>query len=132
MWTLETYKEIYIRYQASGLCARDFCSNEQITRSRFYYWQKKYLKLYKHGTVSGTHPHRIEDLARESGFIPLFVSPGGDVQAPATKAMQRKIPISKPPTQESIIEICYPTGTMVRLNGPQDIEFIKTLILLSR
>ncbi len=74
MWTLETYKEIYTRYQASSLCAHDFYSNEQITRSRFYYWKEKYLKFYKHGTMSGTQHHGIKDPSRESGFIPLFVS----------------------------------------------------------
>ncbi len=131
MWTLATYKEIYTRYQASGLCARDFCSNEQITRSRFYYWKKKYLKLYNHGTVSGTHHHGIKDPALESGFIPLFVSSGSEVQSSAPKAMLQETPISKPAIQESVIEIRYPTGTTVRLNGYRDIALIKTLIRLS-
>ncbi|MDR2915941.1 MAG: hypothetical protein LBV74_14135 [Tannerella sp.] len=132
MWTLETYKEIYTRYQASGLCARDFCSNEQITRSRFYYWQKKYLKLYKHATAAEPHHHGVKHPAGEPGFIPLLVSSGSDTQAPASKAIQRGSPLSKPATQESIIEICYPTGTTVRISGSQDIELIKTLIQLSR
>jgi hypothetical protein len=35
-WTIETYKEVYSRYESSGLSASAFCQNEQITRSRFY------------------------------------------------------------------------------------------------
>jgi len=37
----EKFKEIHERYRHSGLTVKDFCHNEGIAKSRFYYWQKK-------------------------------------------------------------------------------------------
>ena len=37
-----TFKELLNRRKASGLTIRDFCSNEGISESIYYYWLKKH------------------------------------------------------------------------------------------
>lgn len=41
MLTLLKFQEIYSRFQSSGLRVHDFCQNEGLYESKFYYWQKK-------------------------------------------------------------------------------------------
>ncbi len=41
MWNQNEFKSVYDRYKLSGLTVKDFCINEGIYQSRFYYWQKK-------------------------------------------------------------------------------------------
>lgn len=41
MWTLKQFEDIYDRFQSSGLRVKDFCQNECILESKFYYWQRK-------------------------------------------------------------------------------------------
>lgn len=53
------FKEIYSRYLSSGLSVKDFCYNEDLLESRFYYWQKK-LKSFLP--------------PRQSGFIPIVIT----------------------------------------------------------
>ena len=55
----EKFKEIHERYRHSGLTVKDFCHNEEIAESRFYYWQKK-LK---------------NDLSNRDGFVPIVINP---------------------------------------------------------
>ena len=51
------FQELLIRQKESGLSVRDFCSNEGIAPSTYYYWLKKHNK----------------NLARPKEFIPLVV-----------------------------------------------------------
>ena len=130
MWTLETYQQIYTRYQLSGLTITDFCINERITRSRFFYWQKKYLKagtqtVSVSGAVAKTIPNQ-----EDPGFIPVILT-HENVPATYTKKRIRNQQATASPAG-STFEISYVNGTTVRLSGPQDLELIKTLILLSR
>ena len=39
--TDSTFKQLYQEYQASGLNVRDFCANQDIAPSTFYYRRKK-------------------------------------------------------------------------------------------
>ena len=133
MWTIESYKEIYARYQASHLSAQDFCKNEGITRSRFYYWQKKYRKSQKRSSILPSQPE-VVDHAVKPQFIPVAISSitSGKQNIPvAVKAKEKKHPVSTPCVRDSLIEIHYPGGTRVRLQGSLDIELIKTLIQIS-
>ena len=58
------YLKLYQRQQESGLSVREFCSNEGIAYSTFYYWYKK------------TRPKR-----GNQEFIPLVVKPSPGVPA---------------------------------------------------
>lgn len=136
MWTIESFKSVYRRYESSGLCIKDFCLNECITRSRFYYWLKQYRKLFKPG-VSITSPV-VDKVVRKypagsPGFIPVLLSSDADATSFPLKGM-RKMPPDTPcsSSDSSFMEISYPNGVCVRLGGEKDMELIKTLILLSR
>ena len=72
MWTLQQFEEIFDRYQSSGLRIKEFCRNESIVESRFYYWQKR-LQEHNYRTV------------RESGFVPIVFT--GSNSLPANKAV---------------------------------------------
>ena len=37
----QQFEEIYSRFLDSGLTVKDFCSNEGLAPSKFYYWQKR-------------------------------------------------------------------------------------------
>jgi hypothetical protein len=39
--TLTTLKQLYKEYQESNLSVRDFCSNQALSPSSFYYWRKQ-------------------------------------------------------------------------------------------
>ena len=40
-WTKDDFEKVYSRYLESGLSVRDFCFNEGINESRFFYWKKR-------------------------------------------------------------------------------------------
>jgi hypothetical protein len=134
MWTIEKFKEIYSRYETSGLCARDFCYNERITRSRFYYWLKQYRKKCV-SKVSVANPPvsaaRVNSKECASGFIPLFVTAGKKGEPYRLEEVREK-PSSSASTPDTFMEVCYPNGTRVRLLGEKDMGVIKALIELSR
>ena len=62
MWNLKSFEAVYIRYQSSGLRVKDFCRNECISVSRFFYWQKKFRQHHR-------------ELEQSSGFVPLVFNP---------------------------------------------------------
>jgi hypothetical protein len=137
MWTIEKFKEIYSHYETSGLPTKDFCMNEQITRSRFYYWQKKYRKLQNTNISSikqNSRKSKIGSLKSNAQFIPLTIGTAHQVIGvayPARKVCAKPESVSQS-TSESFMEICYANGTRVSLSGEKDMELVKTLILLSR
>ena len=62
MWNQKDFESVYNRYKLSGLQEKDFCINEGIYQSRFYYWQKKLIGQQQ----------KTEQL---SGFIPIVLLP---------------------------------------------------------
>jgi len=93
----------------SGLSVREFCSNEGIAPSTFYYWRKKL-----HGKNSG----------RENDFIPLLVKSPGD-------GISRGSTCSEISTnRDSLIELVYPNGTMLRIKNDLDLADLRALIHL--
>jgi len=132
MWTITDYKEIYSRYEASGLTVSQFCSNEQITHSRFYYWLRKYNRLPKPDISILNNPS--DEISRKcgAGFIPVLLASGDTGKSYPLKADREKERVSAPVEPCSFMEINYQNGTTVRLRGEKDMELIKTLILLSR
>lgn len=129
MWTIETYSEVYARYEASGLPAKDFCENERITRSRFYYWQKKYRKLREASTLT---PRDRKD-ACPVQFIPILSSDNASGDSYPLSTVSNEVAPRRASSSRSraFMEIQYVNGTTVRLSGEKDMELIKTLILLS-
>ena len=55
--------EIYQRQQESDLSVKDFCSNEGIKESTFYYWRKK---LAGQGRIKNFIPLVVKDSAPQS------------------------------------------------------------------
>jgi hypothetical protein len=95
------FEGIYSRYRESGLTVNDFCSNEGLHPSKFYYWQKR-IRSSPHPLVS-------------NGFLPLSIDP------PA-------YPSSGSLVTENQLEITYPEGTTLRLHGNITVEDILTLL----
>ena len=130
MWTITDYKAVYSRYENSGLSVEQFCWNEHISRSRFYYWLRKYRKLPQK-TVSIINSVDDEFGKKHSpGFIPVLLSSGKERISPLHSS-QSKDQKSVQVEPCLFMEISYQNGTLVRLHGEKDMELIKTLILLS-
>ena len=93
----------------SGLSVREFCSNEGISPSTFYYWKKKLR-----GNESG----------RKNDFIPLIVrSPGEGITRGSTCSEINK-------SRDSLIELVFPNGTMLRVKNDLDLADLRALIHL--
>jgi len=107
------FLEVYRRQQDSGLSVREFCSNEGMAPSTYYYWYKK--TKHKRG---------------KQEFIPLVVKPSAPVPAQDY--------VSKPPlVRESgdtgegmLLEVEYPNGTRLRIKQDLDLTHLRTLVCL--
>jgi len=101
------------RQQESGLNVKDFCSNEGITESTFYYWRKK-----------------LQERSPSKGFIPLVVkSPQGGTTQRYSKG--------HPPVgdlgqieDDALLELVYPNGTKLRIKKDLDLSHLRSLIYL--
>jgi len=113
MMNLKTFSVIYDRYKASELSIKDFCNNECILESRFYYWQRRY---------------RANDAQREahSGFVPLVLNSSGFRNKPAASMPTSEIG-QKP---SGSYEIVYPNGVCLRLPSETDTKQVESFILL--
>jgi len=115
MLTLLKFQEIYSRFQSSGLRVRDFCQNEGLHESKFYYWQKKL-----HSSSS-----------ERSDFIPLVFNRPASLPVPS-RDLPPMPPSSLSPTASYYpCEIVYPCGTVLRLSAATDIELLRKLLLLT-
>ena len=117
MWNQKEFESVYCRYKQSGLLVKEFCANEGIYASRFYYWQKK-LRDQK------------QEADKPSGFVPIiFYKP----QTPISKSIceSKSLPENHL-TRENVIEIVYPNGVIVRIPFQTDIKQLQSLILLNQ
>ena len=117
MWNQKEFESVYDRYKLSGLPVKDFCINEGIYQSRFYYWQKK-LRDQK------------QECEHPSGFVPIIFN---KPQTPISKSFceSKSLPENHL-TREDIIEIVYPNGVIVRIPSQTDIKQLQSLILLNQ
>lgn len=103
------FEELLSRQQESGLSVRDFCSNEGIHPSTFYYWFKK---------------HRDKSRAKE--FIPLVVQNTFEVQRPG-KICASANPGTSSADHGALLEFVFPNGTRVLLKQQPDMALLKAM-----
>ena len=118
MITETQFKEIYIRYQSTGLTIRAFCNNEGINEAKFYYWKKRIQRL-----LPG--PFNFIPVKMESSKQGLSTS-----CPPATNPVFSSVP--KTADCNCSFEITYPNGTRLQFSGTSDYELVKSLLLLNR
>ncbi len=106
------FLELYQQHQESGLTVLDFCSNEGIAPSTFYYWQKK---VKKNNTVRN--------------FIPLLVDPPQPDTPQSYVKSHAPVP-DKGNIDDALLELVYPNGTKLRIKQDLDIAHLRTLVCL--
>ena len=113
------FLSIYDGFLESGLTVRDYCANQQIKESMFYYWQHK-LK---------------EQLPPKRGFVPVVFNNGKAIRSSQVPAPvhNRSKAFPDPASANNAIscEISYPNGVCVKLNGLTDPEMLRSLLLLT-
>jgi hypothetical protein len=107
------FQDLLNRQKESGLTVKDFCANEGIVPSTFYYWLKKC---------------RAKE-AQPKVFIPLTI--GGE-QLPAHKknhylrshlsAKQMETPV--------LLELVFPNGTVLKVRNQVDLSLLQRLVHL--
>ena len=103
---------LYRRHQESGLTVIDFCSNEGIAPSTYYYWRKKIKKN-----------HTVRD------FIPLVVNPPQPVPHGGLTKSHQSVNESMS-INDAILELEYPNGTRLRIRQDLDLTQLRTLVCL--
>ena len=94
------------KWKASGLSQLSFCKRENISKSTFGYWYRKYKK--EKGLLSE------EPQKANQAFIP--------VEMPGNRSTKDMLPTS------SRIEVSFPNGVRVSCPVGIDIQQLKTLI----
>ncbi|MBI9065536.1 MAG: IS66 family insertion sequence element accessory protein TnpB [Marinilabiliaceae bacterium] len=99
-----TFRKLYSEHKESGLSIRDFCANQDIAVSTFYYWNKKQKKQE----------------CPPIDFVPLAI--GG----------QQTISIANENVDyhNTPLEFVFPNGTRMLLNEDIDITLLKTIVHL--
>jgi hypothetical protein len=117
MWTIESYKKIYERYEAIGLSVSDFIANEHIDRSRFYYWLRKYKKLKRSNVslIQNLSDNIINNVEEKPRFIPIMFGSENADKKDIVKPIRQKTYCSSP--SSSFMEISYPLRDLYRKNG---------------
>ena len=115
------FLKLYHRQQECGLTVKDFCSNEGIAESTFYYWRKK---LQKNNTAQD--------------FIPLVVKSSS--QSLSTQSLAKSHPsvqgsVEIPASQAGgddyfLLELVYPNGTKLRVKNDINLTHLRALIHL--
>ena len=95
-------------WQASDQSKKTFCAAHQLNPTTFHYWIEKYKSIKAQDST----------VMQDSSFVALSVS---------------KTPRKKERIQELTdvgIELDYPNGVHLRLNGPISISYLSSLIKL--
>lgn len=110
----QKFKEFYQRQKESGLSIKEFCSNEVLAPSTFYYWQKK-----------------LREAKRLPGFIPLVVKQATPLtQNSQVKGINSPAINSNSTIDDVYLELVYPNGTMLRLKKDLDFSHLRALVHL--
>jgi len=119
MWTIKQFELVYDRFQSSGLSVKDFCENECILQSKFYYWKKKLLEQNQHSE-------------QPSDFVPIVFSGSAPQLSAKKKVQQKPNPEHLAPASSDVFEIIYPNGVKLRIPVGVDINQLRSLILLTQ
>ena len=103
------FLELYNRHQESGLNIKEFCSNEGVKESTYYYWRKKLQKA-----------RIIKD------FIPLILKSSPAVPTQSHQSSQACEHIN----DDILLELVYPNGTKLRVKKDIDLSRLRALIYL--
>ena len=111
------FRAIYSNYLESGLTIRDFCTNQSIHESKFFYWQNK---------LKGVLPPK-------RGFVPVIFSSNQQKPSPELPVAMNNQPEQYNKHASSVMsltcEINYPNGIRVKVNGLSDLEMVRTLLV---
>ena len=107
------FLEIYRRCQESGLSVKEFCSNEGIAESTYYYWHKK--TRYKRGNKD---------------FIPLVLQPTQGYGTTDLAKSQPRHAGNGDPFDAVLLEVEYPNGTKLRIKQDLDLDHLRALVSL--
>ena len=111
------FRTIYNNFLESGLTLRDFCANQGIYESKFFYWQNK---------LKGVLPPK-------RGFVPVVFSSNQQDPSPELPVAMNNPPERQIKQVSSIMgltcEITYPNGIRVKVNGLSDLEMVRTLLV---
>ena len=107
------FQDFLKRQKESGLTVRDFCANEGIVPSTYYYWLKK---------------TRAKE-AQPRMFIPLI--PGNDNLAVFKKNHHLQPPsASKEYDATVLLELIFPNGTVLKVRNQVDLPMLQNLVHL--
>ena len=111
--TLTTFQQLYKEYQDSGFNVLDFCSNQGMAPSSFYYWKKKL-------------GDNNEDLPKR--FVPLVI----DSFKAGERVLTNRINIntSYNGSSSAPIEFVFPNGTKMIIREAVDVTLLKTIVHL--
>jgi hypothetical protein len=104
--------ELIKRQKETGLTITNFCSNEGIPKSSFYYWRKK--------------------LCKEQGnsFIPLLVKSASSSFEGRRKSSLHNENGHEQPEDDLLLEVVYPNGTSLRIKNDLDLDHLRSLVCL--
>jgi hypothetical protein len=107
------FSELLRRQQESGLTVKDFCANECIPTSTFYYWRKK-----------------LRGINGENGFIPLTIKSPGTALNRRQSRSEQAMPYRESEDDPVLFELVYPNGTQMRIRQDLDLAHLRALIRL--
>ena len=114
MITQEAIRDSIRRYKESGLSVREFCSNEGIGRSTFYYRLKK---------------HREKEQAKK--FIPIITKDQTHFSGSDTgSGLAHSNTFVRGENEDIHFELIYPNGTILRIKNKIDLPFLQALVNL--
>ena len=119
MWTIQQFELVYDRFQSSGLSVKDFCENECILQSKFYYWKNKSIKNNRHKE-------------QPSNFVPIVFTGSASQMQTKRKAQQKLLPENADQVGGDVFEIVYSNGVKLRVPVGADINQLRSLILLTQ
>ncbi len=111
--TLSTFKKLFQEYQESGLNIKDFCANQCLAPSTFYYWRNKLEETMQH---------------RPKNFIPLVFD--SDQQARDDQTVQSSLKSIHTSGDNAPIEFAFPNGTKMLLRDNIDMGLLKAIVHL--
>jgi hypothetical protein len=117
MLSESVFLKILRRQEESGLIVKEFCTNEGIAPSSFYYWKKKLKK---------------NNNAR-ADFIPLVIKPSQSYSDKNHSPVQetRELPAHPEGAEDNVLlEVVYPNGTKLRIKKDMDLGRLRELICL--